>query len=340
MLASGLLVAAFIGWPLVTALMPRRSVASADVTPSVLLIVATRGESVAARLADVRAQDYPDVVVVVASDGPPPGDAVGARVSSGPPVGKTAAVARAVAEHADDVDVIAFTDATARWAPGALRALVRPFADPTVGAVSGQVAYDYPRTSLASGFRWYQRLVVASRMAESSRGSLTSVSGSISAIRTSLWSPGRPEVSDDLAIPLRVAQAGRRTVFEPSALSREAARARPRSEYRSRVRAALGAYAYLASLREWRLPLAFRLQVAGGKALRWLAPVLWLVALGTAAALGWLWALTALALPLGLGLVGVPPFSFALTVAAAFLVAIPRYLRGERAVAWEPEDQR
>src|SRR5699024_8542973 len=101
------------------------------------------------RIDNLLALDYPadrlDIVIV--SDGSTDGtDEViaryadrGVRLVAPGRVGKGAALEAAVA--ASTADILVFSDANSEYAADALRALVRPFADPTVGGVAGNQVY-------------------------------------------------------------------------------------------------------------------------------------------------------------------------------------------------------
>ncbi len=68
-----------------------------------------------------------------------------------------AAVARSAA------DVVAFSDANALWEPGALRALVAPFADPDVAYVCGQVRFVNDGGTNQEGLYWRYEMAIAPR---------------------------------------------------------------------------------------------------------------------------------------------------------------------------------
>ena len=93
-------------------------------------------------------------------------EAAGARVIRNPRGGKVAAQDRAVRET--ESEIVAFSDANATWAPDALRALVRPFADPKVAYVCGQLRLLAPDGSNREGLYW--RYEMAVRSAESRLG--------------------------------------------------------------------------------------------------------------------------------------------------------------------------
>ncbi len=361
----------YLGYPLLVQLLARlrpRPVRRAAIEPTVSLIIAAYNEekSLGAKLENTLELDYPRdrLEIVVASDGSTDRthDIVRSYAARGVRLfvperhlGKTG-TANAVVPTTSG-EVLVFSDATGRFNPGALRALVANFADPAVGAVTGRVAYHYDAGVAARGFAAYQRFVVPQRKAESRFGSETSVSGSIHAIRRASFRPAPPELSYDMVHPLHVAQAGQRTVYEDAAESLETARARAGEEFRTRVRLAVRAYSFLPyllrGLPRCRDPL-YVFQVLSHKVLRWLSPVLLAVAAAAALLLaprGGAWLLPAAALLLlslaaGLGWVAsrlglsaralAAPLFFA-TINLAFLVGLAKYLGGARLAGWKTE---
>jgi cellulose synthase/poly-beta-1,6-N-acetylglucosamine synthase-like glycosyltransferase len=365
----------YLGYPLLAALLSAlaaRPHRTAPNEPSVSLIILAHNEEAAlgAKLENTLALDYPadHLEIIVASDGSTDRtDEIalgyaprGVRLVRAPDhPGKTETTNRAAAEARGEI--LVFSDATGEYNRGALRALVRSFADPEVGAVSGRVVYDYPEAASAQGFRTYQRWIVWARRAESVWGTETSVSGSISAVRRSAFEPLPGHLDFDMAHPLHAASRGLRTVYEPDAISREEARSAARSEFDARVRMALFAFGFipyaLGRMRSARASRNFDLyafQFLSHKLMRWLAP-LWLALLAlTSAALAGRSQLAALALAVQLlvyasaalayrlrpagraaAVLGVPLFF--VTLHWAFAVGLWRYLRGERGGAWRPE---
>jgi cellulose synthase/poly-beta-1,6-N-acetylglucosamine synthase-like glycosyltransferase len=358
------LVVAFIGYPLLSQALARRRPVQLVVSPAaprVTVLVAARNEeaSIAARLDNLCELDYPDLDIVIVSDGSHDATAEIAARYAGPgvkvvrasdPVGKTAALNAAIADLAERPDVFVFSDATARWAPDTLKNLVWPFGDPSVGAVSGLVQYDYPDRPISQGFRLYQRLVVASRATDGVWGSVTSVSGSISAVRADLWEPPAADLSYDLVLPALASAAGQRSVLVADAISLEEARDRASREYRSRVRLALSAYTFIRWLSSRRKTLTggYPVQVFCHKVLRWCAPALLVLFTLASTALGVLLPAAAVGAGVLLGLMGLVPrvgrwFSaplYALTVAWAYLIGLLLFLGGSRVAGWEPSTQR
>jgi cellulose synthase/poly-beta-1,6-N-acetylglucosamine synthase-like glycosyltransferase len=336
--------------------------------PSVSFIVSAFNEerSIRQKIDNTLALDYPAdrLELIIASDCSD--DATDAIVESFPdprvrlvrnPVrgGKTATTNLAV--EAATGEVLVFSDATGHYNREALRELTAPLADPSVGAVSGRVTYRYGDTATARGFRLYQRWVVAQRRAEPAMRTVTSVSGSIHAVRRGAFEAVPAHLSYDMAVPALMAMQGLRSVYAENATSQEVSRLAAREEFAARVRIAVRAYAFMGWLFGQRARIrdgGFVVQLLLHKVLRWLSVHLLLLALAShlllAAAQGGLAAL--LLIPhLGLyalaGLAaldekrarfpGAAPLLLFATVNAAYAVGFARWLRGARFAAWTPD---
>src|SRR5262249_23722260 len=159
-----------LGYPLAVAAVARlRSPAAPDVSPlpAVAVIVAAHDEGsvIERRIVNLLELDYPRELlqVVVTSDASTDrteeiAEAVGAPGIRNPRGGKVAAQDRAVRET--ESEIVAFSDANATWAPDALRALVRPFADPKVAYVCGQLKLLAPDGSNREGLYWRYEMAV------------------------------------------------------------------------------------------------------------------------------------------------------------------------------------
>lgn len=364
---------AYAGYPLLAFALARvaaRPHRRETIEPTVSLVIVAYNEErdIAAKLENALALDYSGdkLEIVVASDGSADRtDEIvrgfadrGVKLFRADEHPGKAGTTNRVAETLTG-DILVFSDATGAYTPGALRALVRNFADPTVGAVTGRVTYRYGDSTVAEGFRAYQRLVVFARSAESEWGTETSTSGSISALRSSLFRPIPPHLDFDFCHPLHVAMAGLRTVYEADAISEEEAREHSGSEFAARVRMAMLAYSFVpylfANLGRVRSPL-YLFQILSHKLMRWLAPVLLVTLLtvsGLAAPTSTFAGLLLLAQLVFYGcavlayltqariprpaarLLG-PPLFFT-TIHLAFLVGLLRTLRGRRLTTWSPD---
>src|SRR3954447_25571503 len=171
-LSAAFIVYAYVGYPAVLAVWTRTVAsrhrqaavregggeaqsspfASADGRcPRVSVIIAARNEArrLPARIDNILASDYPTdgIEIIVASDGSTDDTAAALaayrdRVTllTLPAIGKAAALNAAVlhARH----PILVFADARQRFAPDAIRRMVAAFADPGVGAVSGELIID------------------------------------------------------------------------------------------------------------------------------------------------------------------------------------------------------
>ena len=286
---------ALIGlWRLLAADPPR----AADFTTSVSVIIAANDEAdvIADKLENTLASEYPrhllDVLVV--SDGSVDGtDAIvqglahrGVRLLSLPArQGKISAVNAGVATCTSDILVL--TDANAFMAPNAIARLVRNFADPRVGAVSGDVVLTGERAALATsedlyyGYeRWLQR-------AESDVRSMIGVDGALYALRRSLFvAQPADTILDDMSIPMAAARQGRRIVFEPEARAVEQGSFTAREEFARKTRVVAGAVQFLSRISPWRdFAWSTRFALVSHKALRWLTPLFLFLFYGSSASL-------------------------------------------------------
>lgn len=248
--AAALLAYGYVGFPALVAirgLLVRRPVRAAEISPKVSVIIAARNESavIADRLANLADQDYPGdrMEVVVASDGSTDGTddivrergGANVRLLSLPNRGKIPALNAAVG--AATGEILVFTDANTVFARDALRAIVRPFADPEVGGVAGDQRYfDPDGTGAGSGERAYWDIDRWLKRLQSRAGSVTSATGALYAIRRELFAPIPAGVTDDFAISTGPISAGRRLVFAPDAVAYEPPAATGRLEFGRKVR--------------------------------------------------------------------------------------------------------
>lgn len=250
--ASGALVAfTYVGAPLLIiargTLRPR-PVKAAPIEPPISVVIAARNEagSIGDRLANLAAIDYPAdcLEVIVASDGSEDETVAIARAAAGgrrvtvldlERVGKADALNAAVARATGEV--VVFTDANTSFAPDALRAIVRPLADPTVGGVAGNQVYTADSISSAeTGERTYWDLDRMLKRAESAAGSTVSATGALYALRRSLVPTIVAGVTDDFYTSTAVIDQGRRLVFAEDAIAYEPPAPSSSREYGRKVR--------------------------------------------------------------------------------------------------------
>jgi cellulose synthase/poly-beta-1,6-N-acetylglucosamine synthase-like glycosyltransferase len=291
-LLLGLTTYAYAGYPIVLWIVGRfrnRPVRKGDVTPTVAVIIAAYNEEriIARKLRSVLEQDYPRAAlsVLVASDGS--SDATNRivaelaerddrlRLLALPRGGKAATLNAAAAEARGEIFI--FTDANAMFAPGALRALLRNFADSDVGGVSANERRDdTDANSVGLGERVYWEYDKWLKSAESRVGSMVSASGSCYAIRSALFRPiTDPAATDDFTISTQVVRAGLRLVFEPEAVTLEPPPATGEIEFNRKVRIVTRGLRSVYGIRELLLPWRggfYALQVWSHKIVRRLVP--------------------------------------------------------------------
>jgi cellulose synthase/poly-beta-1,6-N-acetylglucosamine synthase-like glycosyltransferase len=365
----------YVGFPAIVFLrgrLVRRPVQGADITPRVSVLIAAYNEarSIKARLDNLMEVDYPrDLLeVIVASDGSTDGtdDIVrqyadrGIRLLSLPRGGKNLAL-NAAAE-ASTGEILVFSDANTMYAPDAIRALVRPFADPQVGGVAGDQRYLDPEKMAASsaGERTYWGFDRKLKQSQSQADNAISATGAIYAIRRSLYHPVPPGVMDDFVISTQVIAQGYRLVFASDAMAFEPVAGSTKVEFGRKSRGILLGLRSVSYMRRLLNPFRYgfySIQLFSHKVLRRLMVypllVLFIVSLlvwrqgliYTVAALGQL-AIYGLAL-IGLLLSGTRigqlkiftlPFYFCMVYAAA-LVASIRLLGGQQITRWETARQ-
>ena len=265
--AVALILYSYAGYPLLlllrAALQRRTDRDRRPFEPTVtMLIVAHNEESVIeAKLKNCLSLDYPKdrLEVLVASDGSSDRtEAIvagfadrGVRLLSLPgPRGKPAALNRAVAEGHGEILVLC--DARQTLAPDSIRELVQHFADPRVGAVSGELHLgEADGAGRGVDLYWkYEKLI---RRTESQIDSTVGVTGALYALRKELFRPLDPRIIlDDVAIPMDVVQAGLRVLFEPGARVFDRASNASDTEYRRKLRTLAGNY-QLVFLEPWLL---------------------------------------------------------------------------------------
>jgi biofilm PGA synthesis N-glycosyltransferase PgaC len=363
----------YLGYPLVLAVwawLRHRPVARREISARVSLIVSAYDEEsvIASKIDNSLEIDYPDLEVIVVSDGsedrtPEIVSEYQERgvISMHQPQrrGKGAAMNRA-AERATG-EVLVFSDANAFYAPDALRALVRNFADPAVGCVSGRKSvvarsgsHRKPAIGVAEGTYWrYESFI---KLRESEIDSTVTVVGEMLALRREIFTPIPPDViNDDAFLGLDVLNRGYRVIYEPEATCWEEATSGARDDLVRRRRMTAGRWQLLFRPRwlPWPRPAAL-FQLLSHKVLRLLLPVFMLAALiaNTSAVVAtgtptWLWATwTAQVAFYGLALLGwlgevsgrswkpvALPF-FILNGNLGSLLGLLSYARGRQGVLW------
>jgi biofilm PGA synthesis N-glycosyltransferase PgaC len=290
-LCIGIQLYHYAGYPLVLWLLGRfmpAPVGSAPITPSVSLIIAAYNEAtdIADKLRNSLALDYESLEIIVNSEGsedetPDIAARFGPRVTlmhapqrRGKGAAMNAAAARASGE------ILVFSDANAEYQSDAVRHLVMPFADPSVGCVSGRkIVAGATTVGVGEGLYWKYEAWV--RRLEGQLGSVAGVNGEMLAVRRKDFTPiPSTVVNDDVFLALSTIARGRRVVFEPDAVCVEGPSASIRDESVRRARMIAGRYHLFFSmgLLPWARPLELFMLISH-KLLRLLLPVFMLIGL-------------------------------------------------------------
>lgn len=250
--AVGTLVYTYAVFPLLVlarAVLWPRAYRVADTEPTVTVLIAARNEEegIAGKLDNLLGLDYPGdrLEVIVASDGSEDRttEIVGryadrrVRVLALPRGGKAAALNAAAAVAAGEI--LVFSDANSMYAPDAIRALVRPFADPGVGGVAGDQRYlpsDGRTDAVGLGEQRYWSFDRLLKVGESRAGNVISATGAIYAVRRALFRPIPDGVTDDFATSTAVVARGARLVFAEDAVAFEPVSTSGGLEFERKVR--------------------------------------------------------------------------------------------------------
>jgi biofilm PGA synthesis N-glycosyltransferase PgaC len=151
-------------------------------------------------------------------------------------------------------DIVVFTDARQKIERGAIRLLMENFADPEVGAVSGELMLGDPANGETDrGVGLYWRIEKRVRELESSAGSVVGATGAIYAVRRELVAKVPADtILDDVFIPMNVAKQGFRVLFDERAKAWDAPDLGSQREFRRKVRTLSGNYQLL-QLAPWLL---------------------------------------------------------------------------------------
>jgi cellulose synthase/poly-beta-1,6-N-acetylglucosamine synthase-like glycosyltransferase len=225
----------------------------ADIIPEVTLLIPAYNEEIviAAKINNSLALDYPaeKLQVVVVADGSTDGTVSIASGFQSVEVcyqperrGKGAAVNRIVPMLASDIIVI--TDANSMLSRGTLRALVRNFADPTVGAVAGE------KHVRGGGEGLYWRYESYLKRCDSAVSSVMGAAGELFAIRREVFQPPEEDpIIEDFVMSMRLVGEGWRVVYESEAVASEVPSGSLKEDWERRARNAAGGFQAISRLR-------------------------------------------------------------------------------------------
>jgi biofilm PGA synthesis N-glycosyltransferase PgaC len=249
------------GYPLLLSIAARRRTRPIAKRPQLktvsILLPVHNGEAwLGQKLRSILALDYPSELrqIIVISDGSEDRTeaiarefaSAGVEFVSVPRSGKAAALNEGMRRATGEI--LFFTDVRQEFDPAALRNLIDCFADPAVGAASGELIIRDGTTLEESRVGLYWRYEKWIRKNQSRVDSVLGATGCIYAMRASLARPLAPQtILDDVVLPVRAFLQGYRVIFDESAHAYDYPTSL-RSEFRRKVRTLAGTYQSIAML--------------------------------------------------------------------------------------------
>lgn len=358
---------AYLGYPLLLGLLGkivRRPVAMTATAylPGVAVIIPMHNEErvIDAKLSNLDALDYPRdrLTILIVSDGSTDqtrqrvlgyrGDLQIRFLELAQRQGKAAALNLGLQNTSSEI--VVFSDASIMLAPDALKRIVQPFEDTTIGCVSGE---DHIPGGGGEGL--YGQYELYLRNLESRVSSIAGASGSFYAMRTRLCKSFLPGMAPDFLSVLVTVEQGYRAITEPRASGTMSSIKSTRGEFQRKVRTLIRGMTALWYARGLLNPFRsgmFALVLWSHKLMRWLVPFfllalmvanIWLlgkpVYMATGIAQGLFYLLALLAL-FDIRLIRDNLFGklsmYFTVVNSSILVAWIQFLAGTRLEIWEP----
>ena len=278
----------YLGYPLLLFVRGKfrsRPIHREPIEPPVSVVIAMHNEAGALKqkLQNLAELDYPreKLQIIIVSDGSTDGTyelladspIPVERISLPTQQGKALALNHGVQRGAGEI--VVFMDTRQRVLSTALRSLVSCFADPSVGAVSGELVLEDPqKPDRGYELNLYWRTEKLVRKLESETQSAVGATGALYAVRRQLI-PTLPAatVLDDVFIPMIVAKQGYGVVFDDEAIVVDRVFPDIRVEFRRKVRTLMGNYQLL-RLAPWLLTFENKLlwEFVSHKLLRLVVP--------------------------------------------------------------------
>ena len=177
-------------------------------------------------------------------------------------IGKPAMINKMVKDARGEIFV--FADARQKFDRGAVKELVRCFADAEVGAVSGELIIQDKDTGSGRGIGLYWEYEKLLRKMESSMGSMLGATGAIYAIRKDLFRYlPKNVILDDVFTPMNAIMSNKRAIFEPAARAYDVVSETTGKEFARKVRTLVGNFQIFGLFPEafhpFKSPIAFQL---------------------------------------------------------------------------------
>jgi cellulose synthase/poly-beta-1,6-N-acetylglucosamine synthase-like glycosyltransferase len=179
-------------------------------------------------------------------------------------------------------ELVVFTDVRQEFSPDALKEIVKSFADPEVGCVSGELVFRDPESGFGEGVSLYWRYEKLIRRLESELDSVVGATGAFYAIRKENFRRINDDsILDDVEIPMAISREGKRVLFDSKAVIFDNVKEEPAGEFVRKARTMAGNFQLLAN-NPWLLsPSKNRLfwQYVSHKLLRLTAPLFMIILL-------------------------------------------------------------
>ncbi len=267
--AVSLICYAYVGYLAglwVVAQLHAKPVKRAAIEPHVSVVMVVRNEEAAVpeKIRNLLEMDYPAnrFQIVVVSDGSTDGtEAILREYAKNPqvhiilnqlPRGKALGLNDGMSLAQGDI--VVFTDVRQKIERGAIRLLMENFADPEVGAASGELMLGDPGSGeTGRGMGLYWQIEKQIRQLESTVGSVVGATGAIYAARRDLVVEVPPDtILDDVFVPMNIAKKRFRVVFDDRARAWDTADLGTQREFNRKVRTLTGNYQLL-QLAPWLL---------------------------------------------------------------------------------------
>jgi len=177
-------------------------------------------------------------------------------------------------------EIILFTDANSFLDKDVVHNIVRPFADPKVGFVTGITKYiTLSQDKTVEVADLYSRMEAYIKCLESKIGSCAGADGAIFAIRKKLFSPMKSNDINDFVLPIQVVKQGFRGIVEEKAFCREEVVNDVKGEFNRQIRITArtlrAILSYKTLLNPFRYPL-FSFEIFSHKLIKFTTPF-WMI---------------------------------------------------------------
>ena len=172
-------------------------------------------------------------------------------------------------------EILVLTDANTMLDRHCVRNLARHFADPEVGAVSGEEVRLVATGTDPGAESLYWRYESALKILESRLNCSLGGNGSALAVRRTLFRPKKQSIVEDFQIPMEIRFQGYRVVYDPEAVAVEEIAPTFTAQFSRRVRIGAGNYQTLFGHPEYLNPTKGLLSFCffSHRVLRWLVPI-------------------------------------------------------------------